>query len=167
MPKLFYFKKQETINNISKNWDGKSFWSPGSSGSSGVAILLKPDFNFQLLDSKQNLEGHVMSILISCGKLKLNIISIYVPNLLHSRKEFYRNLHEYFFTGCELIIGGDFNCIDSNLDNYGGNSDMGFNGKDEVAKLKRDFFLKDIWRTKKQRTRSIPMHPSTADLINF
>ena len=114
---------QETIDKISKNWDGKSFWSPGCPGSSGVTILLKPDLNFQLLDSKQDFEGRVMNILISCGKLKLNIISIYAPNLLHSRKEFYRNLHEYFFTGCELIIGGDFNCIDSNLDKYGGNSE--------------------------------------------
>ena len=155
---------QETIDKISKNWDGKSFWSPGSPGSSGVAILFKPDLNFQLLDSKQDLEGRVMSILISCGKLKLNIISIYAPNLLRSRKEFYRNLHEYFFTGRELIIGGDFNCIDSNLDKYGGNSDMGFTGKDEVAKLKRDFFLKDIWRTKKERTRQFTWFNSNASI---
>ena len=81
-----------------------------------------------------------MSILISCGKLKLNAISIYAPNMLRSRKDFLRNLHEYLFTGCELIIGGDFNCIDSNLDKYGGNSDMGFIGKDKVGKLKRNFF---------------------------
>ena len=124
--------------------------SPGSPGSSGVAILLKPDLNFKLLDSKQELEGRVMSILISCSKLKLNVISIYAPNMLRSRKDFYHNLYENFFTGCELIIGGYFNCIDSNLDKCGGNSDMGFTVKDEAAKLKRYFFLKDIWRTKKQ-----------------
>ena len=105
-----------------------------------------------------------MSILISCGKLKLNVISIYAPNMLRSRKEFYRNLHEYFFTGCQLIIGGDFNCVDSNLDKYGGNSDMGFTGKDEVAKLKRDFFLNDIWRTKNKRTRQFTWFNSNASI---
>ena len=119
-----------------------------SPGSSGVAILLKPHLNFQLLDFKQDLEGHVMSILISCSKLKLNIISINAPNMLRSRKIFYSNLHEYFFTGWELIIGSDFNCIDSKLDKYGSNSDMSFTRKDEVTKLKHDFFLKDIWQSK-------------------
>ena len=69
------------MNKISKNWAGKSFWSSMSPGSSGIAILHKPDLNFQMLDSKQDLEGRVMRILISCVNLILNIISIDVPAL--------------------------------------------------------------------------------------
>ena len=65
LPQETHLCSQDTINKISKNWDGKSFWSPRSPGRSGVAILHKKDFNFQLLDSKQDLEGRVMSILIS------------------------------------------------------------------------------------------------------
>ena len=48
---------------------------------------------------------------------------------------------------------------------------MGFTGKDEVAKLKCDFFLKDIWRKKNWEQANllglIPLHPSPAALTIF
>ena len=59
----------------------------------------------------------------------VNLGSICVPNTLCERKLSFQNLHEFFFTGSELIIGGDFNCIDSQRDKYGGNFDTGFVGK--------------------------------------
>ena len=81
---------------------------------------------------------------LSYGHLKMNLVSIYAPNTLCERKLFFQNLHEFFFTGSELIIGGDFNCVDSNQDKYGGNVDTGFVGRQELAKLKSDFYLTDI-----------------------
>ena len=88
---------------------------------------------------------------LSYGHLKMNLVSIYARNTLHERKLFFQNLHEFFFTGSELIIGGDFNCVDSNQDKYGGNVDTGFVGRQELAKLKSDFYLTDIWQKKNPR----------------
>ena len=94
-----------------KSFPGISFWSPGSLNSSGTAILFKKHLNINLLDFKQDFEGSVMSTLVSYGHLKINLVSIYAPNTLHERKLYFQNLHEFFFTGSEWIIGADFNCI--------------------------------------------------------
>ena len=104
-------------------------------------------------DFKRDFEGRVISVLASCGNLNVNFVSIYAPNTLRARKEFFTNLHEFFFTNSELIIGGDFNCIDATLDKKGGNSNAGFAGKEEVKKLKADFNLCDIWRKMNPHTK--------------
>ena len=36
--------------------------------------------------------------------------------------------------------------MDSNQDKYGGNVDTSFVGRQELAKLKSDFYLTDVWR---------------------
>lgn len=161
----------ETIEKLSRNWEGKSFWSPGSLSSSGTAILFRRHLNINILDFKQDFEGRVMSTLVSYGHLKINLISIYAPNTLRERKLFFQNLHEFFFTGSELIIGGDFNCIDSQKDKYGGNFDTGFVGKQEISKLKSDFYLTDIWWKKIHASfnslGSMRMQQLLVDLTNF
>ena len=101
----------ESIEKLSRNLEGKSFWLPGSLNSSGTAILFKKNLKFNLLDFKQDFEGRVINTLVSYGHLKINQVSIYAPNILRKRKLFFQNLHEFFFTSSELIIGGDFNCI--------------------------------------------------------
>ena len=142
----------ESIEKLSRNLEGKSFWLPGSLNSSGTAILFKKNLKFNLLYFKQDFEGRVINTLVPYGHLKINQVSIYAPNILRKRKLFFQNLHEFFFTGSELIIGGDFNCIDSQKDKYGGNIDTGFVGKQELSKLKSDFYLTDISRKKNPRT---------------
>lgn len=76
----------ENIANLSKIWEDKSFWSPGSTNSCGTAILFKKNSNIFPLDLKQVFEGRVMSVLVSYGNLKINLVSIYVPNTLRERK---------------------------------------------------------------------------------
>ena len=125
---------------------------PGSLNSSGTAILFKKNLKFNLLYFKQDFEGRVINTLVPYGHLKINQVSIYAPNTLRKRKLFSQNLHEFFFTGSELIIRGDFNCIDSQKDKYGGNIDTGFVGKQELSKLKSDFYLTDISRKKNPHT---------------
>ena len=87
-----------------------------------------------------------MSVLVSYGRLKFNLVNIYAPNILTSRKTFFAKLHEFFLPNAEPIVGDDFNYIDSTLDKQGGNKTIGFTGNREVAKLKTDFNLYDIWR---------------------
>ena len=62
---------------------------------------------------------------------------------------FFNNLHENFFLGTNLVIGGDFNCYDSLLDKLGGNVNL----QKELVDFKSDFHLVDIWRKKHPRDR--------------
>ena len=64
-----------------------------------MAIFFKRSDQFKYLDSKHDSEGRVMSVLVSCGSQKLNLVSVYAPNTLLPQKTFLQNLHEYFFYG--------------------------------------------------------------------
>ena len=46
------------------------------------------------------------------GEIMVNIVNIYAPNLVSDCKSFFSCLH-HFISQSELIIGGDFNCVDS------------------------------------------------------
>ena len=58
------------------------------------------------------------------------------------RKTFYDSLSDFFFPCAALIVGGDFNCFDNELDKFGGNISI----QKEYADLKTDFRLLDVWR---------------------
>ena len=46
---------QETIDKISKNWDGKSFWSPGSPGRIGLSVSICFHWHvFSILDPRRD-----------------------------------------------------------------------------------------------------------------
>ena len=72
------------------------------------------------------------------------IINIYAPTNITDRKRFFSDLNEYFFSECQ-IIGGDFDCIDSDRDKYGGSAAI---ISEDTKKLKSDFRLIDVWLCK-------------------
>ena len=52
-------------------------------------------------------------------------------------------------TSKEIILGGDFNCIENlELDKMGGNLERASGGANNLLKLKNDFFLVDAFRNK-------------------
>ena len=76
---------------------------------------------------------------------RIKIVNIYAPTNVTDRKRFFSKLNEYFFPNAKLIIGGDFNCIDSKRDKYGRSA---ANISEDAKKLKSDFRLIDVWRSK-------------------
>ena len=62
-----------------------------------------------------------MLLLGSNHLLKINTVNIYSPTNLSERKAFFDSLHEFFFPADFLVIGGDFNCYDHEMDKLGGN----------------------------------------------
>ena len=61
---------------------------------------------------------------------------------LRESKSFYEDLHECMFPDSIKIIAGDFNCFESEYDNFGGNSAVSAELKD----LRNLHHLVDIWR---------------------
>ena len=149
---------QETfINNVGKakifdqKWGSRGYWSFGSPRKAGVGVLVTPRSDISVLAHQQDSDGRVMSLLIKKGEIKLNILSIYAPVGISERKEFFEHLHEYFYPGVAKIIGGDFNCIDSDLDQFGHATAANKAGAEEVRALKSTFDLVDSWRAEHRK----------------
>jgi len=87
-----------------------------------------------------------MSLLVACGQRVFNLLCIYAPAGITARKEFIRDLHQYFYTGVPVIVGGDFNCIENTADQFGHATDACKAGGVELTALKANFDLIDIWR---------------------
>ena len=141
--------RQSSISHFSNRWDGKSFWSPALGKQGGVAILVSKNSNLEVLSWRRDSNGRVLSLLIKSENNLINLVNIYAPVVLSDRKEFFDSLHDFFFSGSNLVIGGDFNCYDSPLDKLGGNINL----QKELSDFKSDFHLIDIWRKKHPKER--------------
>ena len=98
--------------------------------------------------------SRIVSILIRSNGVDVNLVNIYAPTNLVERKLFSDSLHEFFIPSAAIIIGGDFNCYDNVLDNFGGNISI----HKEYESLKNDFALVDVWRN---------LHPGSREFTWF
>ena len=78
------------------------------------------------------------------GEINYNFLNIYAPTNPSERKRFFESLPDYFFPDSVKILAGDFNCIESPKDKYGGN----FISTGELPELRKNVRLVDIWRKK-------------------
>ena len=70
---------------------------------------------------------------------------------MSDRKAFFDRLHTFFLSPGDLILGGDFNCIDSDLDRL--NIKSAFSAdKRRLSVLKSDFCLVDVFRKKNPKS---------------
>jgi len=121
---------------------GRSFWSPAIGKQGSVAILISPKCSDEIVSWKNDYNGRLISVLVRIDGVDINFVNIYAPTNLTDRKSFYESLHEFFTPASALVIGGDFNCYDNALDQFGWNVFVG----NECSSLKSDFILVDAWR---------------------
>jgi exonuclease III len=107
--------------------------------------------NFEVLQFKHDTEGRVMSLLVGNGKQRINLISVYAPTGITERKQFIRDLNQYFYPGTPIVIGGDFNCIENDNDQFGHATAACRAGGEELKNLKATFDLVDIWRKRNKK----------------
>ena len=101
---------------IEKCFKGQCFWSFGIGKSAGVAIFVSPKFSGKIIRYVHDTDGRILSLLVDFNSFKFNIVCLYAPNTVTYRKLFFNRLHTFFLSPGDLILGGDFNCIDSELD---------------------------------------------------
>ena len=75
-----------------------------------------------------------------------NVVNVYAPHTVSERKTFFENLHNFISQG-DLIVAGDFNCVDNVLDRLHF-ADSSLPDKKHLHTLLSDFSLIDIWRKK-------------------
>lgn len=95
--------------------------------------------------------GRVLSLLLQIGNARVNVVNIYAPAVLTERKVFFEHLHTFLLPADHLVVGGDFNCYDSELDKFGGNVSLA----KYLAEFKTSLRVVDIWRKSHPRGREM------------
>ena len=83
--------------------------------------------------------------------MHVNLVNIFSPTNLTERKAFFANLHEYFIPADGLILGGDFNGYESELDKFGGNTCIA----NYLSYFWSSFKLVDVWRKHHRKRREM------------
>ena len=77
---------------FSKLWEGKSFWSFGTTRSCGVAILLSKQVSLRVISVNRDTDGRLLCLDINMADRKFRLINVYMPNNAVTRKDFINDL---------------------------------------------------------------------------
>ena len=130
------------IESLTAKWGGKSFWSPALGKQGGVVTLVSENSIFEVSQWMRDSSGRVVSILALLGDQRYNYVNIYAPTNPTERRNFFDSLPNYFFPNSIRIVAGDFNCIESERDKFGGNVTLSTDLRD----FRDIYHLVDIWR---------------------
>ena len=105
-------------------WKTKIVFNHGASNSAGFAILMSLCCSFQIISSKNLINGKILELLIKQDNQLTKLINIYGParNCPKEQVDFLQTIRETLNeTNIPVIIGGDFNIyIDPLRDKTGG-----------------------------------------------
>ena len=169
-PGIFLLQETHTVKNVEELWytqwgNGKIFFSHGTSNSAGVAILLSPNMDCEILQEKTDSDGRFIIIDVKiCDKI-YTIGNLYAPTRNFERQQ--RQVFQNFQNTLQslemenIILGGDFNLylnphLDK-LDNMPTTNDNAEYRNDILACLETEN-LTDIWRTLNPLKRSFTFH---------
>ena len=126
---------------IREIWKGDIAFSHGTRSSAGVAILCSVKSGLKLTNVVSDNEGRWVRGDIFWRNNTVGLMSVYAPNCIHSKVEFFDSLDKIAIKGDQdLIIGGDFN---TNTDDNTGYDPC----KLKLKNLMCSKNLTDIWDT--------------------
>ena len=147
----------DTANRWQEEWYGTSFWNNLTNNSCGVAILVRPGLDCEVVDLQKDLQGRIIALTVTYQDYSFRIISIYAPNpeIRQRSAAFFEQLQDFSVPHLESIILGDFNMVeDTTLDREGGRPrELHTWGLPELRILKTNLNLTDVWREKNAKTR--------------
>ena len=80
----------ETSTKWEKDWKGKSFWHSGPNPkASGVAILLKENLNFDMINYETDCDGRIIKCILQIQNQIFQLINIYAPTNPKNKKTSY------------------------------------------------------------------------------
>lgn len=119
-------------------WQGKTYFNHGNRQSRGVAIFISDKLNLEITDIDKDKEGRWIKGNIKWNNELLSIASVYAPNELYARAQFFDSLCDRIDLN-RYIIGGDFNCnIDKNTTDP---------SKIIMQNVLNEKDILDVWRT--------------------
>lgn len=128
-------------------WGGEAFMSHLSSISSGVAILLAPNFRPEILKVQELVPGRLLHLAVRLDGVPLRFVNVYAPKPAVLQTRLFREVSTLLSSidpGDCVILGGDFNCTLEEGDRSGIQR-----GQELMKKLKElvgSSDLVDTWR---------------------
>jgi exonuclease III len=86
--------------------------------SRGVAIWIKKNIEFKLIDEYKDNEGRLLLINVEINNAIYSIINIYAPNNMKKRNTFFKQIDRFIneYSIGQLILAGDYNDILSKIE---------------------------------------------------
>ena len=70
-------------------WGGQGFWSLGSKHGRGVAILMRPHLDIDIIEKTVDDDGRIISLIMQHHEVEINMICIYAPTEDTPRRRFF------------------------------------------------------------------------------
>ncbi|CAC5397692.1 unnamed protein product [Mytilus coruscus] len=141
------------VDSIKHLYQGKITCNNGLNCRQGVAVLAnnycKDKIQFVYSDEK----GRFLHVTFLENEKLYNIISLYAPNTVAERTEFFKFVKLYTENMDNLIIGGDFNTSLSNLDKGGKTKHIVDEPCRKLYQIVNDNNVYDVWRARNTHSR--------------
>ena len=134
----------------SRSWEGEIIFNHGTSNTTGVAILFKPNIaNLKIIKHKTIIQGRATLVEIEINNVKFCLVNVYCPNNDDT------NFLESVFLETlgrsrddHIIMAGDWNTVlDNTVDKCGGlQTHANHNCQDFINSMITDYGLSDIFR---------------------
>ena len=133
-------------------WRGQTFWHAGTSASRGVAVLIREG---ALVEDAQvgyrDAQGRILRVDCTFGTQAVSVLSVYAPDTPGPDQSafFTSTLMAAIPEGRAVLVGGDFNCVESlALDRVGGaaTTRRAVGHAAGLVHVERRFDLVDVWR---------------------
>ena len=142
---------KETEGIWKSQWGGKIIFSHGISNSSGVAVLVPPGLDIDIINHVSDIEGRLLIMEANYEEHNFILCNVYAPTKDKKEEQlaFLEKLRKQLenYLDRDLIIGGDFNaCINPEIDKSGGTKESQSLYAKEIESLQEEFNLCDVWR---------------------
>ena len=142
---------QNIENKLIQDFKGSLYQSNGTSNSRGVAIWIKKNVEFKLIDEYKDNEGRLLLINVEINNAIYTIINIYAPNNTNKRNTFFKQVDRFINEHSigQIILAGDYNDILSKIDTKKLYQSKKFDKPvHNLKSMIKSHKLIDIWRQK-------------------
>ncbi|CAC5395161.1 unnamed protein product [Mytilus coruscus] len=136
------------IQSIKHMYEGDIYYSNGTDGRQGVAVLASKYYKDKIKCIYKDDQGRFIHVTYHENDTLVNFVSLYAPNVVSDRGNFFDFVIDYTKDLDNLIIGGDFNTSLSVLDRGSKTCHMNDEPYRKLTKLMDDNNLYDIWRAR-------------------
>lgn len=113
----------DLVERCKREWQGPSYWSIGTDGTRGVAILVHPRLDYAFKSVQHDDDKRVITLEFISSEALYTLICVYCHNSNNyiARNELLERLIDKISINKNYIIAGDFNCVENmSLDKQGG-----------------------------------------------
>ena len=150
---------QNIENKLIQDFKGSLYQSNGTSNSRGVAIWIKKNVQFKLIDEYKDNEGRLLLINVEINNAIYTIINIYAPNNMNKRNTFFKQVDKFIneYSIGQIILAGDYNDILSKIETKKIYQSKKFDKPVQNLKsMIKSHKLIDIWRQKTKLKHNLP-----------